>query len=123
MSLDLTNEDVARQIAGRIRTLIARQDAGDVTAAARRLSRSIAEVCHPERVLAAGNGPAALDFLATVVRRYDADACWLLTGRHGDSGAAVGPDMRDTLVELVAQVGDRLLDEVRHGKSARRLPS
>jgi hypothetical protein len=37
MALHLTDFNVAHQIAGRIRRLIARQDDGDVTAAARRL--------------------------------------------------------------------------------------
>ena len=51
MAVHLTNFNVAHQIAGRIRALIARQDNGDVTAAARRLDLPIADVYLPERVI------------------------------------------------------------------------
>ena len=71
MAVHLTDFNVAHQIAGRIRTLIARQDKGDVTAAARRLDLPIADVYLPERIIGSGNEPAALEFLATVVRSSD----------------------------------------------------
>ena len=83
MAVHLTDFNVAHQIAGRIRALIARQDDGDVTAAARRLDLPIADVYLPERVICSCDEPAALEFLATVVRSYDADVCWLITGTTG----------------------------------------
>ena len=113
MALQLTDRNVAHEIADRIRRLVARQDHGDVTAAARRLDRPIADVYLPERVIACGDAPAALDFLATVVRTYEADACWLITGTSGRSARPISTEARGTIVELLDQLSDRLLDEVR----------
>ena len=113
MALDLTNQNVAHQIADRIRTLIARQDAGDVTAAARRLDRPIADVYLPERVLSSGNAPATLDFLARVVRGYDADACWLITGTTPQDGRPLSNEVRLTIVELLDELSDHIINEVR----------
>lgn len=123
MALDLSNRNVAHQIAGRIRTLIARQDAGDVTAAARRLSRPIADMYLPERVISSGDEPAALEFLASVIRGYEADACWLITGSDTRTTSPLSAEARVTIVELLGEVGDRLLDEVRHEKDATRPPT
>lgn len=120
MALDLTNRNVAHEIAERIRCLIARQDAGDVTAAARRLARPIADVYSPERVLSAGDAPAALEFLVSVVRGYETDACWLITGRSGHGAPSLSADARVTIVELIGELSDRLLDEVRTEHEAAR---
>jgi hypothetical protein len=113
MALHLTDRNVAHEIAERIRTLIARQDEGDVTAAARRLERPIADVYLPERVIASGDEPAAIEFLANVVRTYEADVCWLITGANALSARSLSTEARGTIVELLAEVGDRLIDEVR----------
>ena len=115
MALHLTDHHVAHDIADRIRTLIARQDQGDITAAARRLERPIADVYRPERVISSGNEPAALEFLATIVRTYDADACWLITGADGETAGSdrLTAEERVTIVEVLRELSDRLLDEVR----------
>ena len=113
MSPHLSDRNVAHQIAKRIRRLIARQDNGDVTAAARRLDRPIADVCFPERVIASGDEPAALDFLATVVRTYEADAVWLITGTTARNAPIVTSEARGTIVEVLAELSDHLLDQVR----------
>ena len=116
MALHLTNFNVAHQIAGRIRALIARKDNGDVTAAARRLELPIADVYLPERVICSNDEPAALEFLATVVRSYDADVCWLITGttaRNAQRATPFSDEARVTIVELLSELSDRLLDEVR----------
>jgi hypothetical protein len=115
MALHLTDRTVAHDIAERIRTLIARQDDGDVTAAARRLDRPIADVYQPERVISSGDESAALEFLATILRTYEADACWLITGTDLQSASAnqLTADARVTIVELLQQLSDRLLAEVR----------
>jgi hypothetical protein len=121
MALHLTDRNVAHQIAERIRKLIARQDHGDVTAAARRLAVPIADVYTPERLISSGNEPAALEFLATVVRSYEADVCWLITGTTARNARFARPfstEARVTIVELLGQVSDRLLDEVRTDREA-----
>ena len=109
----LADRDVAHEIAGRIRLLIARQDEGDVTVAARRLARPIADVCSLERVIASGDGPAGVEFLAEVVRSYDADAVWLITGGTSRSYARFSTEVRGTIVEVLAELSDNLLNEAR----------
>jgi len=109
----LTDRNVAHQIAERIRTLIARRDDGDVTAAARRLDRSIADVYCPERVISSGDEPAAVEFLATVVRSYDADACWLITGTTSRNAPPLSSEARGTIVEVLAELSDYLIDNAR----------
>ena len=118
MSLHLTDRNVAHDIATRIRRLIARQDDGDVTAAARRLDRPIADVCFPERVIASSDEPAALDFLATVVHTYEADAVWLITGTSARNAPTVTSEARVTIVEVLAELSDHLMDEVRSEREA-----
>jgi hypothetical protein len=121
MAFHLTDRKVAHQIAERIRTLIARQDHGDVTAAARRLDLPIADVYTPERVISSGDEPAALEFLATVVRSYEADVCWLITGTTASNARFARPfstEARVTIVELLGEVSDRLLDQVRTDRDA-----
>ena len=113
MALHLTDRNVAHQIAGRIRTLIARQDEGDVTAAARRLDRPIADVYLPERVISSGDDPAAIDFLATVAQSYEADVVWLITGSTTGNRRVVTSEARVTIVEVLGELGDHLLDEAR----------
>lgn len=120
MALNLTDQNVAHEIAERIRILIARQDHGDVTVAARRLERPIADVYLPERVFCSGDEPAALDFLATIVRTYEADACWLITGTDADHAQTdpLTAEARATIVELLRQLTDRLLEEVRMDRAS-----
>lgn len=122
MALHLTDRNVAHEIAARIRTLIARQDNGDITAAARRLERPIADVYFPERVIASGDEPAAIEFLATVVRTYEADVCWLITGTSARSARTcpISSEDRGTIVELLDELSDLLLDEVRNERHASR---
>jgi len=120
MALHLTNRNVAHDIAERIRILIARQDHGDVTAAARRLERPIADVYLPERVISSADEPAAIEFLATVVRTYEADVCWLITGTTARSSGdrTLSTEDRVTILELLDELSDRLLDDVRNERQA-----
>jgi hypothetical protein len=108
----ITDRNVAHAIAGRIRRLIARYDEGDVTIAARRLSKPIADVCFPERLIASGDGSAGIEFLADVVRSYEADVVWLITGSPKSSGR-LSTEARETIVEVLGELGDHLLLEAR----------
>lgn len=110
MALILHDQNVAHEIAGRIRMLIARQDHGDITVAAKRLECPIADIYLPERVLS-GDEPHALEFLTTVIRTYEADACWLVTGNL--TTQPLSSEARVTIVELLDELSDRLIDEVR----------
>ena len=122
MPLHLSDRNVAHEIAGRIRILIARHDDGDITAAARRLARPISDVYFPERVISSRNEPDAIEFLATVVRTYEADVCWLITGTatRGARTRPISSEARGTIVELLDELSDLLLDDVRHERDAAR---
>ena len=122
MSLHLNDRNVAHEIAARIRTLIARYDEGDITAAARRLARPIPDVYFPERVLSSGNEPDAMEFLATVVRTYEADVCWLITGTTTRSARTppISSEARGTIVELLDELSDLLINEVRNERETAR---
>ena len=116
MALHLSDSNVAHEIAGRIRTLIARQDEGDITAAARRLERPIADVYTLERVISSGDEPAAIEFLATVVRTYEADVCWLITGKSSRTPRTdpLSSGARGTIVELLEELSELLITDVRN---------
>jgi hypothetical protein len=118
MTLHLTDRNVAHQIAERIRTLIARQDAGDIIAAARRLEHPIADVYLPERLISSGDDPAAIEFLADVARSYDVDVVWLITGATSRNQWVVSSEARLTIVEILGEMGDHLLDEARRPPDA-----
>ena len=109
----LTDRNVAHQIAERIRTLIARNDDGDVTAAARRLDRPIADVYSPERVLSSGDELAAVEYLAHIVRSYEADAVWLITGGTPRDRVDMTTEARVVIVGVLGELGTNLIDEAR----------
>lgn len=96
-------------IAARIRTLIAREDEGDVLAAARRLDLPIEDVYQLERVLA--DERARADLLIAVVRRYDVDACWLLTGCAAVDSRQLPPSERLHVARLLSRIGNTIFAE------------
>ena len=105
-----------RDIARRIRILIARQDHGDITAAARRLRIPVEDVYRLEELLAREEPPARARLLATIVRRYDTDACWLLTGWDDGRLADLPPDTRIDIARLLSEIGNRIVDEYRESR-------
>lgn len=104
-----------RDIARRIRILIARQDQGDITAAARRLRIPVEDVYRLEDLLAREDPLARARLLATIVRRYDTDACWLLTGTSNGL-AELPPDTRIDIARLLSEIGNRIVDEYRESR-------
>jgi hypothetical protein len=118
MAAILTDRNGAHTIAGRIRRLIARHDNGDVTVAAKRLSRPIADVYYPERLIACGDGPTAVEFLAEVVRSYETDVVWLITGTVGSS-EQISTEARVTIVEVLDELSEHLLFEARESNGSR----
>jgi hypothetical protein len=100
-------------IAARIRSLIAQHDAGDITAAARRLGLPIATLVRLEEQLADDQSATVPDVLAAVVVRYRADACWLLTGSELPRMTDLPVAVRLRLSDLLLAIGDRLLADYR----------
>jgi len=94
-------------IAARLATLIRQEDTGDRERAARRMHLSRDEL---DRFLANESGPPSADFLATVVRAYGTDACWLITGERDIRSAGLAPALRAEVAELLLAVANELLD-------------
>jgi hypothetical protein len=111
----MTQSDPAscREIAKRIRWLIARNDQGDVTRAAHRLALPVSALCQIERTLADVEGSASANLLAAVIHRYGADASWLLTGQASTQAAELEPETRRTIAMLLTDVSDRILADYR----------
>jgi hypothetical protein len=88
------------QLAGRVAALVDRHDGGDVVRAARRIGarpsdlRSIVEatVDHP-----------SLSTLSAVVRGYDVDAWWLISGETGVD-AGLPADRRVQALNLLSEL-------------------
>jgi hypothetical protein len=104
-------------VAHRIRALIAREDGGDVTAAARRLGLPVRDLCQVERALADDAPRPPFELLAMVAVGYGADACWLLTGIPSDRIRELSAAEIHPLAELLNAVGDRMLAARRPGQA------
>jgi hypothetical protein len=108
----------AAAVAGRIRRLIARQDGGDVCAAAHRLRVTVPHLIQLEHLLGeqadtATLSRAAEDLLTAVVLRYQVDATWLLTGTERPRMSELPAPMRRWLADFLFVVGNRVIDEYR----------
>ena len=104
----------ARAIAARIRSLIAREDAGDVCAAARRLGVPVRQLVQLDTILAPDcpEARAACEaLLAAVVLRYQASATWLLTGSDHPDPGAVAPDVAERLAGVCYAIAGRVAEE------------
>ena len=105
-------------VAGRIRRLIARQDEGDVCAAAHRLGVTVPHLVQLEQLLTEQGDTgmlsgAAGDLLTAVVLRYQVDATWLLTGTERPRMSELPVPMRRWLADFLFVVGNRVIDEYR----------
>lgn len=105
-----------RDIANRIRMLIANNDQGDLSAAARRLALSVDEVQRLDEVLAREPPAGRAGLLAIIVRTYHADACWLLTGRETTSITELPPEIRLEVAQLLSEIGSRILAHYRESQ-------
>jgi hypothetical protein len=103
----------SREIAKRIRRLIARNDGGDVTRAAHRLALPVGALCQLERTLGENDSSAGTNLLASVIHRYGADASWLLTGQESTRAMELEPEVRRTIASLLTDVSDRILADYR----------
>ncbi|HEU4564101.1 MAG TPA: hypothetical protein VFS05_05620 [Gemmatimonadaceae bacterium] len=82
-----------------------------MTSAARRLDVPVEHICGIERLLAGCGGEERLSLLAKVVRRYRADACWLITGADPDHVHELAPEQRLRVVELLSAIAEQIVAE------------
>ena len=112
-----------RDIANRVRMLIANKDQGDLQTAARRLDLSMEEVQRLDEVLAREPPHRRVGLLASVVRTYQADACWLLTGQETTSITELPPEIRLEVAQLLSEIGSRILAHYRESQTPQLPPS
>ena len=105
-----------RDIANRVRMLIANKDQGDLSAAAMRLELSMDEVQRLDEVLARDPPTRRAGLLASVIRTYQADACWLLTGQETASITDLPPEIRLEVAHLLSEIGSRILAHYRESQ-------
>ena len=105
-----------REIAARIRQLIARGDGGDSAAAAQRLGVPHEHLLNLESVLerdARLEDASTVELLSRVVRNYQVDACWLLIGREAAELSTLNPLIRLRVAALLGHIADRIMREYR----------
>ncbi len=93
--------------------LIAKEDRGDISAAARRLELSIEDLERLDDVIAREPSRKRAALLASVVRNYRTDACWLLTGQEAAALIELPPETRLEVAQLLSEIGSRILDHYR----------
>lgn len=98
---------VVSAVVGRVRSLIASRDGGDVTATARRLRLPISTVLRLDEALREPH-PASTDLLASVAVCYHVDAVWLLFGDDREI-AKLDPTARLRVCDLLLAIGERLV--------------
>lgn len=103
--------------------IIAREDHGDLAAAARRLQLPLEDMQHLEDVLASETPRKRAVLLASVVRTYRTDACWLLTGSEATSLTELPPETRLEVAQLLSEIGTSILAQYRERISPPQPPS
>jgi hypothetical protein len=75
----VNDSNLRQQVAARIRGLLAGQDGGDTSVAARRLHVDVTSL----HMSIDEEAPyPTIDVIAAVIRQYGVDPCWLLTGYY-----------------------------------------
>ena len=100
----MTEAIVPEELAARVRELIDRYDRGEIAEAARRIGtrecdlRAIVEgeSCHP-----------SLAALSAIVRGYDVDTWWLISGEREPS-SSLPPERRVGTLNLLSELGTTL---------------
>ena len=95
---------VPEELAARVRSLIERHDGGDVSHAARRIGAREADL---RSILAAETTEPSLAALSAIVRGYDVDTWWLISG-ESDSGSELPTERRVETLNLLSELGTTL---------------
>src|ERR1051326_8674955 len=95
---------VPEELAARVRELVDRHDGGDVTRAARRLGAREADL---RAILGAETAKPSLAALSAIVRGYDVDTWWLLSG-ESLAGSSLPAERRVGTLNLLSELGATL---------------
>jgi hypothetical protein len=106
---------VAEELASRVRELVQRHDGGDVANAARRIGTREADL---KAILDAASNRPSLATLSAIVRGYDVDTWWLISGED-DAGTMLPMERRVGTLNLLSELGTTLTMQRRlqsHGR-------
>jgi hypothetical protein len=109
---------IAEELAARVRGLVDQLDAGDAARAARRIGAREADLC---AILNAQSSCPSLATLSAIVRGYDVDTWWLISGET-EPGCNLPADRRVGTLNLLSELGTTLTLQRRLDYSGRRLP-
>ena len=109
----------ARELAARVCDLVERFDGGDVSRAAQHIGAREADL---RAILTAQNSHPSLAALSAIVRGYDVDAWWLISG-ESELGNNVPAERRVGTLNLLSELGTTLTLQRRlSGSGAHRAP-
>jgi hypothetical protein len=94
---------VPEELAGRVRDLVDRHDGGDVAIAARRIGTRETDL---RAILGATSAQPSVATLSAIVRGYDVDTWWLITGET--QATTLSAPRRIETVNLLSELGTTL---------------
>src|SRR5689334_25234349 len=103
---------VAEELAARVQGLVDRYDAGDSACAARRIGTREADL---RAILEAQSSHPSLAALSAIVRGYDVDTWWLISGEM-EAGTRLPPERRVGTLHLLSELGTTLTMQRRLGQ-------
>jgi hypothetical protein len=106
---------VAEELAARVRALVQRHDQGDVALAARRIGTRETDL---KAILDAETNLPSLATLSAIVRGYDVDTWWLISGET-EAGTTLPLERRVGTLNLLSELGTTLTMQRRlqgHGR-------
>jgi hypothetical protein len=109
---------VAEELAARVQELVDRFDAGDAASAARRIGTREADL---RAILDAQSSDPSLAVLSAIVRGYDVDTWWLISGET-EPGSRLPADRRIGTLNLLSELGTTLTLQRRLHASAEPVP-
>jgi hypothetical protein len=95
---------VPEELAARVRDLVDRFDQGDVVRAARRIGTREADL---RAIVAAETAHPSLASLSAIVRGYDVDTWWLISG-DTEAGTSLPTERRVGTLNLLSELGTTL---------------
>jgi hypothetical protein len=95
---------VPEELAARVRDLIDQYDHGDVSRAARHLGTREADL---RLILKGESSEPSLAALSAIVRGYDVDAWWLISG-ESEATSQLPPERRVGTLNLLSELGTTL---------------
>ena len=107
----MTEAIVPEELAARVRELIDRHDGGDVAQAARRIGT---RECDLRAIITGDSSHPSLAALSAIVRGYDVDTWWLISGEQ-QPGSSLAPERRVGTLNLLSELGNTLTMQRRLG--------